>query len=245
MLLPLKDDNPTRRFPIITISLLIINIAVFLYSLQFTTAAAQEVFIGKYALIPKAITTGIPTSPFSIHPVYLTIVTSMFLHGGILHIASNMLFLWIFGNNVEDVLGRFKFILFYLLAGTAGALSQVATDPLSTIPNVGASGAIAGVLAGYLIMFPGARVVTLVFFIFIEVIRIPAIILIGFWFILQIMSGVFSLSTTGGGVAYFAHIGGFLAGLIMTILLLKVPRIPPRRYNNNKNYRDDDFNKWR
>jgi membrane associated rhomboid family serine protease len=236
MLLPLKDDNPTRRFPIVTMSLLIINIAVFVYSLQFTTAEAQQIFLSKYALFPKAITTGIPITSFSLRPVYLTIITSMFLHGGILHIASNMLFLWIFGNNVEDVLGRFKFVLFYLISGAAGAFAQIATDPLSTIPNVGASGAIAGVLAAYLIMFPGAKVLTLVFFIFIEVIRIPAIILIGFWFILQIMSGVFSLTATGG-VAYFAHIGGFVAGLIMTIVLLKIPRIFPRRYDRHDDFR--------
>jgi membrane associated rhomboid family serine protease len=240
MLLPLKDDNPTRRFPIVTTSLLIINIAVFVYSLQFTSAETQKVFFGRYALFAKAITTGVPTTSFSIHPIYLTLITSMFLHGGILHVASNMLFLWIFGNNVEDVLGRFKFILFYLLAGIAGSFAQIVTDPLSTIPNVGASGAIAGVLAAYLIMFPGAKVLTLVFFIFIEVIRIPAIIVIGFWFILQILSGVFAIGTADSGVAYFAHIGGFVAGLIMTIVLLKVPRLFQPRYDNRYSSHDKD-----
>jgi membrane associated rhomboid family serine protease len=238
MLLPLKDDNPTRRFPIITYCLFFTNIAVFIYSLQFTTAQAQQLFFYQYAIIPKAITTGIPTTPFSIQPVYLTLITSMFLHGGLLHVASNMLFLWIFGNNVEDVLGRFKFILFYLASGIAGALAQIAVDPYSTIPNVGASGAIAGVLAGYLLLFPGARVVTLVFFIFIEVIRIPAIILIGFWFVLQIVSGIFSVGASGGGVAYFAHIGGFTAGLLMTIVALRSTRRQKRAPEYHANYDD-------
>lgn len=241
MLLPLRDDNPTRRFPIVTVCLIVINIAVFLYSLQLTTAAAQLAFVYHYALFPKAITTGVPTTPYSIQPVYLTLITSMFLHGGFLHIAGNMLFLWIFGNNVEDAMGRLKFLAFYLLAGLAGAFAQIATAPLSTVPNIGASGAIAGVLASYLIMFPGARVLTFVFFIFIEVIRLPAIILIGFWFILQIVLGVYAFSTAAGasaGVAYFAHIGGFAAGLLMTILLLKLPR----RFGINSNYYYDPNN---
>jgi membrane associated rhomboid family serine protease len=166
----------------------------------------------------------------------------MFLHGGLLHIGGNMLFLWIFGNNVEDAMGRFKFLAFYLLAGMAGALGQIAVSPFSTVPNIGASGAIAGVLASYLIMFPGARVLTFVFFIFIEVIRLPAFILIGFWFILQIVLGIFSFSTAVGasaGVAYFAHIGGFTAGLLITILLLKMPR----RFGINR-YHNPPGNNW-
>jgi membrane associated rhomboid family serine protease len=199
-------------------------------------------FVYHYALFPRAITTGVPTTPFSIQPVYLTLITSMFLHGGLLHIAGNMLFLWIFGNNVEDVMGRFKFTAFYLMVGVAGALAQIAISPFSAVPNIGASGAIAGVLASYLIMFPGARVLTFVFFIFIEVIRLPAFILIGFWFILQIVLGVFSFSTAAGagaGVAYFAHIGGFAAGLLITILLLKLPR----RFGINQ-YHNPPENNW-
>ncbi|MEW5706877.1 MAG: rhomboid family intramembrane serine protease [Actinomycetota bacterium] len=228
MLIPIRDDNPTRRFPIITISLIAINIAVFVYTLSLPTEQALMQFYNSFALFPKAIVTGTPVTPNSIQPVYLTLITSMFLHGGFLHIAFNMLFLWIFGNNVEDFFGRFRFLVFYLLAGIGGSLLQIAFDPNSTIPNIGASGAISGVLAAYLILYPSARVLTVIPIIFfIEIIRIPAVILIGFWFLLQILSAVFISSGTGGGVAYLAHIGGFIAGLIMTLL---APRRRHRRY---------------
>lgn len=228
MVIPIRDDNPTKRFPIVTVALIAINIAIFIYMLQLPSREALFDFYQRYALIPKAIVTGMPVTANSVQPVYLTLITNMFLHGDFLHIGFNMLFLWIFGNNIEDTFGRFRFILFYLLAGIGGAFLQIATNPGSTIPNLGASGAISGILAAYLILFPRARVLTVIPIIFIfEIVRIPAIILIGFWFALQILSGLFSLGGDGGGVAYFAHIGGFVAGLVMTLL------IPRRRYEKN------------
>ncbi|MBE0448180.1 MAG: rhomboid family intramembrane serine protease [Actinobacteria bacterium] len=227
MLIPIRDENPTRRFPIVTIALIAFNIAIFIYMfLVLPSRATFNEFVARFALFPGTITgQGISGNP--IEPVFLTIITSMFLHGGLLHIAFNMLFLWIFGNNVEDVLGRVKFIIFYLLAGTAGAFAHIATDPGSTVPTLGASGAISGVLGAYLVLFPNARVLTVIPIIFfIEIIRVPAVILIGFWFILQLFSGLFELGlgTNGGGVAYFAHIGGFVAGVLLVLIL------PRKRY---------------
>lgn len=224
MLIPIRDENPTRRFPIVTVSLIAINIIVFIYMIQLPSEAAFSSFISQFALFPKSIIEGmpLPQNVNAVTPVYLTLITSMFLHGGLLHIAFNMLFLWIFGNNVEDVLGSVKFILFYLIAGIGGSFMQIAIDPNSTIPNLGASGAISGVLAAYLVFFPNAKVLTLIPIVFfIEIVRLPAIILIGFWFLLQIFSGLLSIGATGGGVAYFAHIGGFIAGLILAIIIPK------------------------
>lgn len=221
MLIPIRDDNPTRRFPIVTVSFIAINIAIFLYTFLLPEQDLMA-FYNEYALFPKAIATGLPVTTNSIQPVYLSLITSMFLHGGLLHIGFNMLFLWIFGNNVEDFFGRIKFIAFYALSGIAGSLLQIAINPESTIPNIGASGAISGVLAAYLILYPSARVLTVIPVIFfIEIVRIPAIILIGFWFVLQILSGLLSIGDAGGGVAYFAHIGGFLGGLAMTLIIPK------------------------
>lgn len=225
MILPISDDNPTKRFPIVTVSLIVANIAIFIYSFLLPSQEAIIEFYNQFALFPKAIVTGNPVAQNSIQPVYLSLITSMFLHGGILHIGFNMLFLWIFGNNIEDAFGRFKFIVFYLLSGIAGSFLQIATDPTSTIPNIGASGAISGVLGAYLILYPNAKVLTVIPIIFfIEIVRIPAIILIGFWFILQLFSGLFTIGATGGGTAYFAHIGGFIAGLALTLLVLAVRR---------------------
>jgi membrane associated rhomboid family serine protease len=185
---------------------------------------SPDPIILKYSLIPLAIKQqfiGLPPTTPSIQPAYLTLITAMFLHGGFLHIASNMLFLWIFGNNVEDVLGRFKYLVFYLLCGITGSLLQMSLNFNSDIPNLGASGAISGVLGSYLILFPNARVLTVfVVLFFIEIARLPAFIIIGFWFLLQVFSGLFS-GVAGGGVAYFAHIGGFIAGLVMTVLLTR------------------------
>lgn len=225
MILPISDDNPTRRFPIVTVSLIVANIIIFIYSFLLPSQEAIIKFYNQFAMFPKAIVTGNPVTQNSIQPVYLSLITSMFLHGGILHIGFNMLFLWIFGNNIEDAFGRFKFIIFYLVAGVAGSFLQIATDPASTIPNIGASGAISGVLAAYLILYPNAKVLTVIPIIFfIEIVRIPAIILIGFWFILQLFSGLFTIGGTDGGTAYFAHIGGFIAGLALTLLVLAVRR---------------------
>jgi membrane associated rhomboid family serine protease len=231
MLIPIRDENPTRSFPIVTLSLILANLGIFFY--QFTLgSSALELFFAKYALFPSQITTGVAVTPIAIKPFFLSIFTSMFIHGGLVHIAGNMLYLWIFGNNIEDVLGHLKFLLFYLAAGLGGAIAHIISSPYSQVPTVGASGAIAGILGAYLILFPYARVLTIVpIFFFIEIIRVPAIILIGFWFILQLFNGFLSLEVASGtgGVAWFAHIGGFLAGLILIYLIPK-RRTPSRRY---------------
>ena len=200
---PLGDDNSTRRtIPVVTYLLILVNLIVFLIEL-----AGGNTFIYTWSFVP---------SYFISNPAveWVTIFTAMFMHAGWLHILGNMLYLWIFGDNVEDSLGHIKFLVFYLLCGVAATFAQMAADPASNIPNLGASGAIAGVLASYLVLFPRQRVRVLVFSF---VIPLPAIIVIGLWFVLQIFSQ--AGSTTTDGVAYMAHIGGFIAGLILTFIL--------------------------
>ncbi len=178
--------------------------------------------------------TAIRSVPGSQPPTFLTILTSMFMHGGFLHIIGNMLFLWIFGNNVEDAMGRAKFVAFYLLGGLAAVLLQVAVDPSSTAPTIGASGAIAGVLGGYILLYPRARVLTLIFIIFfVTFVELPAALVLGFWFLQQIFFGAAGLSDPtggGGGVAYFAHIGGFAFGLIFIRLFASRLKPTPTRH---------------
>lgn len=207
MFIPLKDENPTYRFPYVTVFFIILNVLVFLY--QLFSGQGLQYFVYKMGAIPYEIThfTTLPGPP-RVSPA-LSLVTSMFLHGGLFHLFGNMLYLWIFGNNIEDFLGPVRFVLFYLLSGLGASLTHILLHPNSQIPMIGASGAIAGVLGAYLILYPGARVLTLVFlFFFIRIIPIPAAIILGFWFLLQ----VFNIGL-GGGVAWFAHIGGFLIGI--------------------------------
>ncbi len=243
MLFPLKDDIPTRTVPFVTVGLMALNILVFLYQLSLELGAepaargATEAFVFEFGLIPCRLSGarpgvgGCPGLGDFPSPV-LTIFTSMFLHGGLFHIFGNMLYLWIFGNNVEDTLGHGRFLGFYLAAGVAAALSQTLISPSSSIPMIGASGAVSGVLGAYLLLFPHASVLTLLFFgFFIRIVRIPALIVLGFWIVIQFLSGIitFGSTVTGepqGGVAFFAHIGGFLAGIVL-LLALK-PRRPLR-----------------
>lgn len=217
MLFPLYDENPSRSFPFVTIGLIATNVAVFLYELSLGPFLPQ--FINTYAMIPANIIWG---------RSYLTILSSMFLHGGFVHIFGNMLYLWIFGNNVEDTLGHFPFLIFYLLAGLGGAMGHLLVSSASTVPTLGASGAIAGVLGAYIILFPGAYVVTVVpIFYFIRIVRLPALLVIGFWIVIQFLSGLASITAqptatqATGGIAWFAHIGGFLAGVILILILPK------------------------
>ncbi len=267
-MIPLKDNVPTTRFPILTALLIVANIAVFAWQLSFSGDRAANLELAKlgvserdqntleYGAIPYRLThpgkecalgtvrngnrpraevvcqgtaeyeeaeqlgnQGVPFQPLDSPPWWATVLTSMFMHGGLLHIAFNMLFLWIFGNNVEDSMGRGRFVLFYLVAGIAAAYAQALLDTNATVPAIGASGAVAGVLGGYLLLYPHARVLTLVFIIFfVTLIEIPAVIMLGIWFVLQFLPAIGQLatpdvSTTGGGVAYFAHIGGFIFGL--------------------------------
>ncbi len=213
-MIPLKDNIPSHRTPVVTVGLIAINIIVFLRQAMLPPQAAAR-FVYYYGLIPIEIVSGDLLVPHPV-PLYATILTSMFVHGGLFHIAGNMLYLWIFGDNVEDKMGRVRYLIFYLLSGLAAALAQTLANPYSKIPMVGASGAISGVLGAYLVLFPHASVVTLIIFgWFIRLVEIPAAVVLGFWIVIQVLSGLFALGGEGGGVAWFAHVGGFIAGLIM------------------------------
>lgn len=220
-MMPLRDINPTYRFPLVTVAIIGLNVAVYLLELLFQVTGQLNLFIASYAVIPLELTQGVDLAPPSLHPAFLTVFTAMFMHGGFLHIFGNMLYLWIFGNNIEDNMGSVRFLVFYLACGIAATMAQVAVDPLSQIPNIGASGAIAGVLAAYLVMHPRAQVETLLFLgYFIRVVRLPAIVVLGFWIVIQLFQGVLSLGVAqAGGVAWFAHVGGFVAGLILVNVL--------------------------
>jgi membrane associated rhomboid family serine protease len=222
-MLPLSDDNRGRRIqPIVTWVLIAMNIAVFAY--QWMLSEREHwLFLMDWAVVPNQISSG-----SDLH----TLVTSAFLHGSWFHLGSNMLFLWIFGDNVEDVMGHAKYLLFYFATAIAAGLAQVVTAPESLVPMVGASGAVSGLLAAYIVLFPHGRVRTLLTLgIFITVIMLPAWIMIGYWFLLQVISGMLMLGqeTTGGGVAFFAHIGGFLAGLILVWPLASRARLQHQR----------------
>ncbi|HEU5319036.1 MAG TPA: rhomboid family intramembrane serine protease [Chloroflexota bacterium] len=231
-MIPLSDDNPTRSPPLVTVLLIVANVLVFLY--QLSLGAGAEEFIRSCGFLPAELVTGQDVGvPTCIDPPYLTIVTSMFMHGGFLHVGSNMLYLWIFGNNVEDAMGSLRFLFFYLVCGVAAALAQtyvtVAFSPeTATIPNVGASGAVAGVLGAYLVLFPGAKVKTLVALgFFWSIARVPALLVLGIWFVTQFFQGVGSLDPVVGansGVAFWAHIGGFVAGMGLVKLLAREAR---------------------
>ena len=208
MFFPYKDDNPRVLIPFITYCIIGLNILVFIYQ-YFIIQGVQlsEDFIYTYALIPA-------------NPTILTIFSSMFMHGGFTHIIFNMWFLWIFGDNIESVLGHKKYLLFYFLCGIGAGLSQIQIDPESTIPMVGASGAIAGVLGAYLFRFPRATVhVLVILIVFITFIRVPAMIVIGFWFLSNLTAGIGTLGIEQtGGTAWFAHIGGFISGVLFNYL---------------------------
>jgi len=214
--IPIRDVIPSRTTPVVTVAFILINTAVFLYQ-QTLGEVELTRFVFRYALVPVA---------FSLPAV----LTSMFMHGDWMHFLGNMLFLWIFGDNVEDRVGHGRFVLFYVICGAAAALAQVWINPASRIPMLGASGAIAGVMGGYFVMFPHSRVLTLVpIFFFIELIEVPAVFFLGIWFLLQFLSGVGSLGAAGaqdmGGVAFWAHIAGFAAGVVGIFLF----RRPERR----------------
>jgi membrane associated rhomboid family serine protease len=239
-LLPLKDDIPTRRFPVLTVAIIAICCLVYFVFERggWDLGATGNERVQEYGAIPYEIThpgdecgqatTGeivcegqedvVGEAPDQA-PWYLTLLTSMFMHGSLLHLAGNMLFLWIFGNNIEDSMSEWRFALFYLLGGLAALGAQVLVNTDAAIPTVGASGAIAGVLGGYALLYPRARVITVIFIIiFFTVIELPALLVLGFWLLLQLFLGVNDLGTQAaggeGGVAYFAHIGGFVFGLI-------------------------------
>lgn len=222
-LIPIKDINPTERFAVVTALFIFVNIAVFIYALLLGPGA-REAFVASFALIPKRLFSQAAAARGTL-PVGATLFTSMFLHGGFLHIAGNMLYLWIFGNNIEDSMGRIRFILFYFLCGVIAAYSHALANASSAVPMIGASGAIAGVLGAYLMLYPRARVLTLVAFgFYMRTVELPALFVLGFWFVLQFLSALLSAGT-GEGVAWYAHVGGFVAGIAL-IGLFKRKNVP-------------------
>lgn len=208
---PIRDHNPSERTPFVCYALIAVNVAVFLYGLgALQSDRAIYGFYWDWALIPARVSQGDGLAG---------LVTHMFLHGGLFHIAGNMLFLWVFGDNMEDEMGHAGFLVFYLASGVGAAAAQFVGEPFSQVPMVGASGAIAGVMGGYLLLFPRARVDVFIFLVFIiRIIPIPAWIVLGLWFGLQVFNGV-GADTSGGGVAYWAHAGGFVVGLVLTVPL--------------------------
>jgi membrane associated rhomboid family serine protease len=234
--LPLKDNIPTDRPPIVTIALIVANVVVYFFLqhggiLSGPTETSGAWPVATYAAIPCEFThhgachvvAGGPSTA-------LTALTAMFMHGSIVHLGGNMLFLWIFGNNVEDSMGRVRFLAFYLLGGVAALALQIATGPGSDVPTLGASGAIAAVLGGYLLLFPRARVLTVIFIVFFfTLVEIPALLVLGFWIVEQVLLAQADVTGTTGGVAYFAHIGGFAFGLLLVRLFAqRVKSVPPR-----------------
>jgi membrane associated rhomboid family serine protease len=216
-MLPLSDNNPRRTVPVINTLLAIANVLMFFWELSL--GPSLQPAIVQVAFIPARFWTF--HAPV---PNLLSILVSMFLHGGWLHLGGNMLYLWIFGDNVEDRLGHFRYLAFYLLCGVGATMTHAIMNPGSRLPSIGASGAIAGVLGAYLICFPNARVTTLIpIFVFVTVREIPAVIILGFWFVLQLFIGVASIgvptSQSAGGVAYFAHIGGFVIGILLIVAM--------------------------
>jgi len=247
--IPISDADAVRRGrPFVNIALIAINAVVFIYEL-FLSDFETFRFTYQFGIIPRELTSGAPLDLLPVRtpvgilgvdvaspiPAWGTVFTSMFMHGGWMHILGNMLYLWVFGDNVEARLGHIKYLLFYLGAGVAAAWAQVATDLDSTVPLIGASGAISGVLGAYLLLYPYNRVTTLVFFFIITVIQVPALLVLGVWFILQLFNGVGSLgpAASGVGVAYMAHVGGFAAGALFIAgykLLLREPLWPRPPY---------------
>jgi membrane associated rhomboid family serine protease len=242
--LPLRDNVPTRSFPAVTVALIAVNVVLYLYEffLWFDPAAAGRPslgaqlygqFVHEFGLIPcrfgdicpPRLDTALAEAPAA----WLTVLTSMFVHGGLLHVAGNMLYLWIFGRSVEDAVGHGRFLGFYLTCGVAAAAAQYVQDPASAVPMVGASGAVSGTLGAYVLLHPRARIWTLVVVgFFVRTVSIPAVVVLGFWVVLQVVNGVVTLGRGETGVAFMAHIGGFLAGLLL-LGAFRRPRVRRRR----------------
>jgi membrane associated rhomboid family serine protease len=211
--IPLRDNVPTRTLPIIAVSLIFVNVLIFLWQRLVLPGNESELVYKYYGFVPHELTISLTTQWTLIPYNIMTMFTSMFLHGGFLHLAGNMLYLWIFGNNIEDAFGHTRFIFFYILSGLVAVVFQLSYDPSSGTPMIGASGAISGVLGAYLVLYPYARIKTLVFFFIVE---LPAILLLTIWFFMQVI-----YSTSMNGVAWYAHIGGFIFGLVTAKLFIR------------------------
>jgi len=217
-LIPIRDTIRARNFPVVTVSIIVVTVLVFIYELRLTPAELDR-FTATYGVVPALQIQIFLQAPFSLN-TWAPMVGTIFLHGGFMHIFGNMLYLWVFGDNIEDILGRFRFLVFYLLAGFAGSLGHIITNPESLIPTIGASGAVAGVLGAYFLTFPRARVLALVPLLFIiTFVEIPAVIFLFLWFALQLLSGIAAFAGDTAMVAWWAHVGGFAAGMVMVKLL--------------------------
>ena len=228
-MIPFKDNIPSRRYPVITVTLILVNVTVFIY--EFSVEPSQQLdFFSVYGLIPAKLYM-IGHQPVDVFTGLLrSLITSMFLHGGFIHLLGNMWYLWIFGDNVEDRMGSVRFLFFYLLCGTLASMVHILFNLSSEVPSIGASGAVAGVLGAYLVSYPFARVLTLLPFFFIWVVELPAILVLGSWFVVQIFNGTASIDASSGvmgGIAWWAHVGGFLSGML---LIASFARRPVRRY---------------
>ncbi len=218
-MVPLHDDNPINTTPVVVYALLVLNVVIFLHEITLSEEALQQ-FFNIWAIVPAELTDSFTGDSLTAEREWFTLISSQFLHGGWLHVGGNMLYLWVFGNNIEDRLGSLKFLFFYLACGVLAGLSQWFFDPTSVIPTLGASGAVAGIMGAYVIRFPRAKIVTLIpLFIFFTTLRIPAIFFLGWWFVQQAFYSAASLGATAdmgsGGVAYWAHAGGFIFGAIL------------------------------
>ncbi|MDI3339474.1 MAG: rhomboid family intramembrane serine protease [Sphaerobacter sp.] len=245
-MIPIGDDNRGRRTtPFVNYSLITVNVLMFLYELSLPMDQL-EAFIYRFGVIPAEITTGVDLPPVVPLPVYVTLLTSMFLHGGWAHLLGNMLFLWIFGDNVEDSMGHLRYLIFYLLGGIGAALAQIFVGgPDLTEPMIGASGAIGAVLGAYLVLYPGGLIRVLVFLgFFVTVLMIPAFIVIGVWVLLQFLNGLATLGVATqqtSGVAFWAHVGGFATGALL-VWLFRDPKAVARQRAARRGYRA--FDRW-
>ena len=224
-MIPLKDRNPSETAPVVTVALIAANTAAFLYELTLP-ASVENAFLASYALVPQQVTHLLAGPHVSLQAAGMPFLTSMFLHGGWLHLIGNMWFLWIFGDNVEDRLGHISYLFFYLFCGFGAGLAHVMMNLGSATPTVGASGAISGILGAYIVLYPRAKVLTLIpLIVFWFTVDLPAFVILGYWFVIQFFSGISSVGTrAGGGVAYWAHIGGFALGMLMVKIWPERPR---------------------
>ena len=221
-MIPLKDENPSKTIPIVNTCLILTNFSVFVYQNFFVPGGAGPLIL-RLGAIPYEMINAVDLDPKDLVPVPLTLFTSMFVHGGWLHLLGNMLYLWIFGDNVEDMLGHLKYLCFYLMCGVIATLTYAFLNFSSQVPVVGASGTIAGVLSAYMFLFPKARIRTvLILLVFVRVVSVPAVVLLGYWILIQILSGMTEFeSLTPTGIAWFAHVGGFGAGFILIMMMRK------------------------
>jgi membrane associated rhomboid family serine protease len=233
LFIPIRDDAPTVRKPYLTVSLIVINSLIFFYSVSLG-ARGFQLFTIQFGYIPIEFVSGIELTPELSASTYLTPFTSMFMHGGWLHLIGNMLFLWIYGNNIEDYFGPVKFLLFYIVSGLAAIALYTLFGPSSQVPLVGASGAIAGVMGAYMVLHPRARITVLVIFFFIQFVVLPAKVVLGIWFVYQLLMSMIG-SSTGGGVAWMAHVGGFVFGWVLLKLLTRGRH--PRASGGQRSYR--------